>query len=87
MSSGAAPMRDDSRQDYFGVILMAVGDGGGPLTREELIAIVAEDFPQVANLTWHVDRMVEAMIRDKCLVRTNGLLSLNHAPAGAQESR
>lgn len=87
MSWDNAAMREDRQQAYFDSILMAISDAGGPLTREELIAIVAEDLPRHGNTAWHVDRMVAAMIREKCLVRKNDSLSLNHAPAGAQQNR
>ena len=75
-----AAMREDRKQAYFDSILMAVSEASGDLTRPRLIALVAKDLPKMGNTAWHVDRMVSTMIRGRCLIRTNGLLSLNSSP-------
>jgi hypothetical protein len=81
-----AAMREDRQQTYFDSILMAVSEAGGRLTRQELIALVAEDLPAMGNTAWHVDRMVCAMIRGRCLIRKDRAISLNSSP-GAQRNR
>jgi hypothetical protein len=79
-------MRADRQQAYFDSVLMAVSEAGGGLTREELIAIVAKDLPGMGDTAWHVDRMVAAMVRERCLVRKAGVITLNSSP-GAQRNR
>ena len=81
-----APMREDRQQAYFDSILMAVSEAGGRLTRRELIALVADDLPAMGNTAWHVDRIVSAMIRGRCLIRKDGVISLNSSP-DAQRNR
>jgi len=86
MSWDKAAIRESRKQAYFDSILIAVSDSGGGLSRMRLIERVRDDLPQMGDTAWHVDRMVATMIREKCLIRKNGLLSLNSSP-GAQKNR
>jgi hypothetical protein len=81
-----AAMREDRKQAYLVSSLMTVSEASGHLTRQRLIALVAKDLPAMGNTAWHVDRMVSTMIRGRCLIRKNGLLSLNSSP-DAQRNR
>jgi hypothetical protein len=81
-----AAIREDRQQAYFDSILMAVSEAGGQLTRQRLLALVARDLRAMGNTAWHVDRMVSTMIREGCLIRKKGLLSLN-SPPDAQRTR
>lgn len=86
MSWDKAAMRESRKQAYFDSILMAVSDAGGGLSRKRLIERVREDLPHMGDTAWHVDRMVSTMIRERCLIRKGGLLSLN-SPPDAQRNR
>jgi hypothetical protein len=81
-----AVMREDRQQAYFDSILMAVSEAGGRLTRRKLLAIVTKELPRMGNTAWHVDRMVSAMIRGRCLLLKDGAIVLNSTP-GAQQYR
>ncbi|HVJ87533.1 MAG TPA: hypothetical protein VM452_17875 [Caulifigura sp.] len=86
MSWTKASMRKDRQLAYFDAVLMAVSDAGGGLSRSKLIRQVAREVRGKGDTAWHVDRMVATMLRERDLVRTNGLLSLNTSP-GAQQNR
>lgn len=86
MSWSKAAMREERQQAYFDSILMIVSESSGGITRKQLIKKVARDVRNMGNTTWHVDRMVSTMLREKCLVRKGELLALNSTP-GAQQNR
>ena len=75
-----AAIRADRQQAYFDSILMTVSDAGGRITRQELIALVAVDLPNMGNTAWHVDRMLGAMVREHCLIREGETFRLNSHP-------
>jgi hypothetical protein len=79
-------MREERQQAYFDSILMTVSEAGGSLSRQKLIRLVATDLPAMGNTAWHVDRMVATMVRDRCLIRRDGVICLN-SPPGAQLNR